>query len=259
MLIALTRDVSTSFDRCELTHLARQPIDVERARQQHLQYENVLAHAGCRVERLASDASMPDSVFIEDSAVVFDEIAIVTRPGAVSRRIETPAVAGTLRMYRDVQSIVEPGTMDGGDVLVVGHRVFVGRSSRTNGEGIRQMRGFLTPFGYVVEEIEVTGCLHLKSAVTALGDHLLLVNPAWLPMLPAESFRDFERLDVDPSEQMAANALRVAETIVYPESFPRTLERLERRGLQVRAVDASELQKAEGAVTCCSLIFREAL
>ena len=252
ILLAITREISHALADCELTHLERRPIDVERARAQHRDYERLLAEAGCRVERLTAGTDMPDSVFIEDAAVVLDEIAIVTRLGAASRRSETSAVDAALRAYRDVRSIEPPGTMDGGDVLVVGKRVFVGRSSRTNLEAIDQMRRLVAPHGYVVESVDVRGFLHLKSAVTAVGDNLLLLNPS---ALPAGSFAGFDRIAVDPGEPMAANALRVGSHVIYPASFPRTRELMERRGLMIRAVDAGELQKAEGAVTCCSLVL----
>ena len=258
MLIALTRDISPAIARCELTHLEREAIDVDLARSQHAAYEACLRDAGCRVERLAAGPDMPDSVFIEDTAIVFDEVAIITRPGAASRRAETAGVADALQKYRPLHRIEASGTADGGDVLVVGRHVFVGRSSRTNEAGIDQMRRVLTPYNYEVITIDVRGCLHMKSAATAVGDDLLLINPAWLPSWPSLStgpFASFDRIDVHPDEPSAANALRIGDQIIYPTSFPRTRERLERRGLRIAAVEASEVAKAEGAVTCCSLIL----
>jgi dimethylargininase len=252
MVIALTRELSPAIARCELTHLERQPIDLPLARVQHETYEACLREAGCFVERLRAGDAMPDSVFIEDTAVVFDELAIVARPGAPSRRIEIPAVADALLRYRPLHYIEPPGTLDGGDVLVIGRQVFVGRSSRTNGAAIEQVRAALEPHGYRVASIEVQSCLHLKSAATALDDGLLLMNPAWLPDV---SFTAFDRIEVDAHEPWAANALRVADRVVYSTSFPRTAERLENRGLSLCAVDTTEVSKAEGAVTCCSLIF----
>jgi dimethylargininase len=252
MLHALTREISPAIARCELTHLEREAIDVNLARVQHTAYEACLRDAGCRVERLDAGAEMPDSVFIEDVAVVVDEVAIITRPGAASRRAETAAVAGALRRYRSLHRMESPATADGGDVLVVGRQVFVGRSSRTNDAGIDDVRRTLAPFGYHVTPIEVHGCLHLKSAATAVGDNLLLINPAWLPRAP---LAQFDCIDVHPDEPSAANALRIRDRIIYSTMFPQTLERLERRGLHVCAVDTSEVAKAEGAVTCCSLIF----
>ena len=187
------------------------PIDVEVARAQHRAYEQALAAAGYRIERLEADAAMPDSVFVEDMAIVFDELAILTRPGAESRRREMPAIAAALAAYRPLQEIQPPGTVDGGDVLVAGRRVFVGRSTRTNDAAIAQMRRILAPLGYTVVETEVRECLHLKSAVTALDDDRLLVNPAWID---AAAFDGFTLVEVAPEEPSAANVLRLADRII---------------------------------------------
>ncbi len=249
--LAITRAVSSAIASCELTHLARSPIDVEVARAQHREYEHALADAGCDIERLDADADMPDSVFVEDIAVVFDELAVVTRPGAESRRVETAAVAAALERQRRCETIQAPATIDGGDVLVAGRRVFVGRSTRTNDAAILQMERLLQPFGYSVTGVIVHGCLHLKSAVTAVDERLLLVNPAWIDVA---IFDGFDVVTVDPGEPMAANALRLRDRVIFPSSFPATAKHLARRGLRLQTVDASELAKAEGAVTCCSLI-----
>ena len=251
--VAITRAVSPAFDACQLTHLARVPIDVEVARAQHRAYEQALLDAGCLVERLDTAPSMPDSVFVEDIAIVFDELAIITRPGAESRRRETAAVAGALAAYRPLHTIEPRGTVDGGDVLVVGRRVFVGRSSRTNEAAVVQIRQILEPHGYTVSDTVVRGCLHLKSAVTALADDVLLVNRAWID---EAAFDGFTLVDVDAAEPSAANVRRLDDRIVFPAAFPRTAERLTRRGLRLAIVDVSELAKAEGAVTCCSLMVR---
>ena len=253
-MIAITREVSPAFANCELTHLTRTPIDVDLARAQHDAYENALEDAGCRIDRLPAGPDMPDSVFIEDAAVVFDEIAVLTRPGAESRRAETPAVAAALARYRSVCAIQAPGTMDGGDVLTVGRRVFVGASTRTSRDAIAQMRRMLEPYGYAVAGVEVRGCLHLKSAVTAIADDVLLINPA---MVARSAFPGCDFVDVDAREPMAANAVRLRDRLIYPTAFPRTAERLVQRGFTITAVDVSELQKAEGAVTCCSVIFHD--
>ena len=251
-MVALTREVSPALGACELTHLPRVPIDVDTACRQHRMYEQALIAAGCSVERLASATELPDSVFVEDIAIVFPEMAIITRPGAESRRAEAGAVAEALRRYRVLQTIQAPGSLDGGDVLVVGRSVYIGRSSRTNAIAIEQVRRMLEPFAYAVCEIDMTGCLHLKSAVTAVDDGVLLVNPDWVS---SRSFAGVEVLEVDPAEPMAANALRVGGVVIYPAAFPRTAERLARYGFMLSAVDVSELAKAEGAVTCCSIIL----
>ena len=252
MQIAITRGVSAGIAACELTHLERQAIDLERARAQHHAYEEALVRAGCRVESLPALDGLPDSVFVEDVAVVLDEIAIVTRPGAESRRPETAQIAPVLSNYRRVTFIQAPGTLDGGDVLRIGRRIFAGRSGRSNESGIEQLRTVAWPYGYTVTALPLRGCLHLKSAVTEVAPGVVLVNPAWVA--PAD-FGHVSVIDVDPTEPYAANGLLVGERLIYPESFPRTRKRLEAAGIGIEAVDVSELQKAEGAVTCCSLVF----
>ncbi len=252
MRIAITREVSPAIGRCELTHLERQPIDVELARAQHRAYQACLAGLGCRVETLPAAPELPDSVFVEDVAVVLDELAILTRPGAESRRPEVAAIAEALRPYRPLHAIQAPGTVDGGDVLRVGRCLYVGLSSRSNAAAIEQMREVLAPHGYTVQGVPVAGCLHLKSAVTQVAEATLLINRAWVD--PA-AFAGLELIEVDPAEPYAANALRVGEELIYPAAFPATRRRLEARGLTVHTVDVSELAKAEGAVTCCSLVF----
>jgi dimethylargininase len=255
MLIALTRDVSPALDRCELTHLPRVAIDLDLARAQHSAYERCLEELGCRVVRLPAAPELPDSVFVEDAAVVVDELAVVTRPGVASRRAETAAVAEALAEYRSLRRIEPPGTLDGGDVLRVGKTVYVGLSERTNESGLEQLRDAIGACGYDVNGVEVRGCLHLKSAVTAASEDLLLVNRAWVNASELER-GGVSLLDVDPAEPFAANALDVGGVVVYAAEFPRTRARLERSGVRVRTVAAGELAKAEGAVTCCSVIFR---
>ena len=251
--MALTREVSPAFQSCQLTHLPRVPIDLDRAREQHAAYEWALVEEGCTVRRLDSGPNMPDAVFIEDIAVVLEEGAVICRPGAEARRAETPGVVEALvRHGRPLQQIQAPGTLDGGDLLVVGREVFVGASARTNRAAIDQLSGMLAAVGYTVRAVPVRGCLHLKSAVTTVAPDTLLINREWVP---ADAFRGQSLLDVDPQEPHAANALTIGEVVIYPASFPRTRERLERRGLRLRPVDVDELQKAEGAVTCCSLLF----
>ena len=251
MFTAITREVSPAIAACELTHIAREPIDLARARAQHRAYERALADAGGSVERLDATAEMPDAVFVEDIAIVFDEVALITRPGAPSRRVETPAVAAALAAHRPLAAIEAPATVDGGDVLVAGRDVFVGLSTRTNDEAVVQMERILGPFGYQVHATAVRGCLHLKSAATALDASTLLVNRERIDPC---AFARFALVDVDPREPEAANALRLGDRVVFPSAFPRTADRLANCGYRLAIVDASELAKAEGAVTCCSLI-----
>lgn len=250
---ALTRAISPRIVECELTHLDRIPIDVAAARAQHTAYARALIALGCAVDEVEPAPDHPDSVFIEDTAVVFDELAVITRPGAASRRGETAAVEHALAPLRPIVRIEAPATLDGGDVLVVGKRVFVGRTGRTNEGGVVQLRAALAPYGYTVEAIEVTGCLHLKTAVTAVDDCTVLLNPAWID---AGALGGLDRIEVDPAEPMGANVVRVGDALLYGAAYPRTRARLEARGYRPLCVDASELAKAEGAVTCCSLVLR---
>jgi dimethylargininase len=254
MLIAITRQISPRFNECELTHLVRQPIDLELARAQHRQYEAALRELGCEVISLPPEPDLPDSVFVEDVALVFDEIAIITRPGADSRKPETESIARALAPYRMLRTIEAPGALDGGDVLRVGQTVYVGLSSRSNQSGVEQTQEFLAPYGYTVTGVEVTGCLHLKSAVTQVSEDTLLINPAWVAR---SIFGDMKFIEVDESEPSAANAVWINDAVIYPAGFPKTRRRLEEAGLNLKIVDATEVAKAEGAVTCCSLIFRK--
>ena len=252
MRVAITRKVSPEIGRCELSYLQREPIDVGLAERQHLAYERCLADLDCTVTSLPSEPELPDSVFVEDTAIVLDELAVITRPGAVSRRPETASVAAALAPWRPLFHLGPPGTLDGGDVLVAGRRVFVGRSLRSDEAGYGQLRDLLAPRGYTVVPVPVRGCLHLKSAVTAVAADRLLVNPAWVD---GSVFAGLGTVDVDPAEPHAANALRIGDSIVFPAAFERTRRRLEGAGIGVVTVDISELARAEGAVTCCSLVF----
>lgn len=254
MWIAITRDVSPSLGGCELSFVPRTEIDVVRAAAQHENYRRALESLGCRVIALPAQADLPDAVFVEDAALVFDEVAVMTRPGAESRRAEGASVATVLAAFRPLLSIEAPGTLDGGDVLRIGRNVYVGEAARSNADGIAQLRGLLAQFRYSVQAVPTRDCLHLKSAVTQVAEDTLLVNPAWVD---AAMFADYTLIEVDPAEEHAANALRVGSGVLYPSCFPRTQQRLEAAGIAVTAVDVSELQKAEGATTCCSLVFRE--
>jgi dimethylargininase len=252
MPIALTRAVSPLMPNCEITHVARVPIDVDLAVQQHAAYERVLERLGFTVQRLEAAPDLPDSVFVEDAAVVLDEIAIVTRPGAASRRPETVAVATALGGLRSIEHIVEPGTLDGGDVLRMGRRLFVGRSRRTNEEGIGQLRAVAERFGWTVHPVPIERYLHLKSAVTAVAADTLLIDPR---AVPADVFDGYRLIEVDPREGTAANALLARDTVIYADAFPATAERLRAAGIRLQLLDVSEIAKAEGGVTCCSILI----
>ena len=254
MYTALVRDVSQSLERCELSFQERMSIDLEKARAQHRDYVDALAGLGCRVEALPTLPENPDAVFVEDTAVVLDEVAVITRPGAESRRAEVDSTAEALARHRALRYIEPSGTLDGGDVLTVGRTLYVGRTARSDASGIEQLRAHLKPHGYEVKGVEVRGCLHLKTAVTQVAEDTLLINPAFV----AEStFPGLRFIHVDPAEPAAGNAVWLDGGVIYPVSFPRTRARLEREGLKLHTVDMSETEKAEGGVTCCSVIFRQ--
>jgi dimethylargininase len=251
MATALTRKISPKLSECELTHLDREPIDIKKAAEQHHQYENALKKMGYSIHRLPETPEMPDGVFVEDTAVIFDELAIITRPGAESRKPETESMAEVLKEYRKLHFIKSPGTLDGGDVLVLGKRVYIGISQRTNREAIHQFDQILKPFGYEVHGIEVTNCLHLKTALTQLEDDLLLINPDWVD---GEIFEDYQTVSIHPDEPFGANVMRRDNWALCPEAFPRTIDLLQKRGYDVITIDQTEMAKAEAGLTCCSVI-----
>ena len=252
MRVAITRPVPASLAECELTHLDRVPIDVARASVQHAAYEAALAALGCEVRRLPPADDLPDSVFVEDVAIVLDEVAVITRPGAESRRGERASVAPVLSEYRELVAIAAPGTLDGGDVLRLGRTLYVGLSTRTNEDGARQLGRLIERFGYRVRAVQTAACLHLKSAVTALDADRVLLNPEWVD---ARLFASLEVVRVAPEEPHAANVLRIGGAIVAAAAHVRTIDGLRARGCEVTTVDVSELAKAEAGVTCCSLII----
>jgi dimethylargininase len=248
------RTVSRSLAQCELTHALRQPFDLDLARAQHDAYVAELEAAGVAITVLPEAPDLPDAMFVEDPALILDELAILTRPGALSRRPEVALIAPTIAAVRRTVEIHAPGTLEGGDVLRLGRTLFVGRSSRTNAEGIGQLAEIVSPFGYTVRPVAVHGCLHLKSAITAAAPNLLLAHPPWIE---TAAFGDYEILPVDPAELSAANALAINGRVLVVASAPRTAERLSTRGLDVRRVDVSELQKAESGLTCSSLLYAQ--
>jgi len=252
-VIAIVRGIPDSLAACELTHLQREPIDVGRARAQHAAYVRVLGTLNCSVIELPPLHDLPDSVFVEDTAIVLDEIAVITRPGAVSRQSEPAAVASTLGAFRQLQFLSAPATLDGGDVLRLGWTLYVGVGSRTNAAGVQQLRDLVSKYGYEVRTVTVDACLHLKSAVTEVAPGVVVLNPGWVD---SQMFRTQAIIEVDPSEPAAANVLRMGDTLVCASAYPRTNARLAALA-RVHTVDVSELAKAEGAVTCCSVAFME--
>jgi dimethylargininase len=251
-VIALLREVSPSLAACELSFLERAPIDVGRARAQHAHYAAELAALGCRIEWLAPLPANADAVFVEDSAVVVPEVAVITRPGVASRRGEVESVAAGLASHRPLRRIGAPGSLEGGDVVRIDRHLYVGASGRTNSEGIDQLRLALAPFGYRVASVAMRDCLHLKSACTFIAPDILVVNPAWVD---PKVFDARTVVPVDEGEAFAANTLTVQGVTLVSAAFPKTERRLREAGVTTRALDVSELQKAEAALTCMSLVL----
>lgn len=252
MLTAITRSVSPAIVHCEISFIERKPISLTRAQEQHHAYELLLAKLGARVISLPEEPDLPDSMFVEDPAIVLDELAVILPLGTETRRREATSLAQELSKYRELESVRLPGTLEGGDVLRIGRKLFVGLTKRSNAEGIRQLAEIVKPHNYEVLAVPVTGCLHLKSAVTYLGENTLLANRTWFDNAP---FAGYGWIDVDPAEPHAANALALGGTIIFPASFRRTHGRIGSRGFRLTALDISELQKAESGLTCSSLLF----
>lgn len=249
---AIVRKPSAALSRCELTYLARAPIDFARAEAQHAAYVAALQRQGIDVLILPPEPDLADAVFVEDTAVVVDECAVVTRPGAGSRRAEVDAVAAALAPFRPLVRMRPPATLDGGDVLRVGRSFFVGRTARTNDEGIRQLCDALVPHGYEVQAVVPDGCLHLKSAVSYAGRETLLVNPQWVDV---GLFGRWQCVPVAAEEPYAANVLVTGDVVHVAASAPLTRRKLEALGFTTASLDTSEFEKAEAALTCLSLIF----
>lgn len=250
-MIAITRAVSPRINECELTYADREPIDPARARAEHATYEAWLETQGLKIVRAKEAPDNPDGVFVEDTAIVLDEVAVITRPGAESRRSETESVASVLKPYRELKHIVAPATIDGGDVLRHGKRIYVGLSTRTSDTVLDQLGPIVDPLGYRIDLVPLKRCLHLKSAATLISDDTILYNPA---CVHDEAFHHVRMLEVDPSEPGAANVLRVNDRLLISASCPRTAEMLMREGFVVDFLQYDELEKAEAGVTCCSIL-----
>ena len=249
---AIVRRPSAALSQCALTFLERQPIDVARAERQHEGYVAALRALGVEVTVLPPELDLPDAVFVEDTALVLDECAVIMRPGVESRRGETASIATALESARPLVHISAPGSVEGGDLLRIGRTIFAGRTPRTNDEGIRQLNAAVTPHGYEVVPITPHGCLHLKSAVTYAGMETVVVNPEWIDV---DVFSRWQCVPVSPEEPSAANVLLVAHTVHTAASAPRTRAKLDALGFDTRELDTSEFEKAEAALTCLSLLF----
>lgn len=229
-------------------------VDYAIALRQHEAYRSALERCGCRVISLEVNRDHPDSVFVEDTALVLDEVAIMMSPGAASRRDEPRGIEPTLREYRTVVCVEPPATIDGGDVVREGKQLYAGESQRTNEAGISALAALSRTHGYEVTSIPVFGCLHLKSACSALPDGRFLVNADWIDVSPLPRDR---LVQVPDSEPWAGDVLVIGERIIVSDAFPETIALLEGQGWEVVPVGVSEFAKVEGGVTCLSLVFNE--
>jgi len=251
--IAITHVPSPQLEKGERTYIETTPISYARAVEQHARYREVLRECGAEVILLDANRDLPDAVFVEDTAIVLDEVAVITPMGVGSRRAEPPAIEAALRAYRPIKRVMLPATLEGGDVTRVGRTLLVGRSSRTNDEGIDALRSITEPYGYETFGVRLRDCLHLKTACTAPPDDRLLINPAWLHV---EDLRGLPTIDVPIEEPWAADILSIGRTVCMGTAFPRTAALVETLGFSVQRIDLSEFAKAEGGVTCLSLIFQ---
>jgi dimethylargininase len=252
MLTALTRGVSPSLADCQLTYMNRVCIDVQRAARQHRAYEESLRELGASVVTLPVEPELPDAVFVEDLAVVVDEVAVIARMGTAQRQPEVESLAAALARYRPLRFLDAPATLEGGDEIRVGRTIYIGVSCRTNDPGVAQLRGALRPFDYEVRQVGVKGCLHLTTGASYIGANTMLVNPAWVD---AAQFVGFDIVETPETEPWGANSVVVGDVVLLSASYPRTCERLVERGFKVRTVDISELEKAEAGLSCMSLTF----
>lgn len=251
-MIALTHVPSPNLYACEKTYVPAASIDVAQARVQHTAYCRLLSELGCEVLVLDCSEAHADSTFVEDTAVILDELAVLASMGTESRRKETDAIRPFLSRFRPLETIHLPATLEGGDVLRVGRRLLVGCSRRTNRAGIDALKQMIDRFGYEILPVPVHGCLHLKTACTALPDGRLIVNPNWIELA---ALSGWEVLAVPDSEPWAANLCLVGESIILPAEHEETAEMLRNLGAKTYPVPLSEFAKAEGGATCLSLLI----
>jgi len=249
---AITRLPSPNFADGITTAELGQP-NYEQACQQHQAYVETLQSLGLTVTVLEAAPTYPDAHFVEDTAVVTPEVAVITRPGAMARRGEEESIAPLLAQHRPLAHIQAPGTVDGGDILVLDTLCLIGLSERTNEVGARQLSQILESKGdYRCEIVPVGEGLHLKSSINDLGQRRVLVTE---PFANLEILDDFEKVIAPDEEAYAANTLWINDTLLTPRGFPKTYGLLLKTGLPVIEMDASEMEKMDGGLTCLSLRF----
>jgi dimethylargininase len=250
--LALTHSPSPKMQACERTFVPRLQINYAEAKRQHAAYCDVLRGAGLEVRILHIQPQLPDCTFIEDTAVVLDEVAILASMGTVSRRPEPAAIESVLSESREIEPIHHPATLEGGDVIRIGRTLLVGHSKRTNSEGIVSLSRIADRYGYRVICVPVNGCLHLKTACSALPDGQLLLNPHWIDDAPLE---EFSRICIPETEPWGANGISLQSGMIMAAANHLTVDLVRQLGILVQVVDVSEFAKAEGGVTCLSLLL----
>ncbi len=252
MLAALTRCVPRSIEDCLLTYMDRESIDLERAESQHAAYEAALRSAGFAVQPLPAIDSCPDSVFMEDTGIILDEVAVIGNMATPERGPEAQAVRGLVSELRPVVEIKSPGTLEGGDIFRIEKTIFVGLGTRTNPDGAGQLQDAVQPFGYEVITVPVPGCLHLSTGASHIGGGEILANTNWVE---SAAFGARTVIAVPEDEPWGANALLAHDTLLVAAGNPKTRELLESTGRSVIEVDISEFAKAEAGLTCLSLRY----
>jgi dimethylargininase len=251
-MTALTRGIASTMTRALTRDAPVEPIDPERALGQHRAYLAALRAIGLEVIELAGDDRFPDGCFVEDCALVAGGTALIARMGAPSRRGEEAAVAEVLGRKLRLASMNAPATLDGGDCLRVGKRIFIGRSARTNDEGIARAREVFGPLGFEILAVPVDRELHLKSVCSPLDDRRVLLAEG---TLPSDAFPDADIIPIDADESIAANAVAHGNRAVIAAGCPKAQRKIEQAGFATVAVDTSEMRKADGALTCLSILF----
>lgn len=253
-MLALVHVPSPLLDTGQRTFVSCTVLDADRAARQHRNYALALTACGAEVVTLEDNAGEADGVFLEDVAIVLDEVAVLATMGTEARQAEPGGVRGALEQHRKVQPIEHPARIEGGDVLRIGRQLLVGLSKRTDAIGAQALAAIAEPLGYTVTTVPMHGCLHLKTACTALPDGRLLVNPNWID---TEALSGFEHIWIPPEEPWGANTLPLGQTVLLPSANVETGELIQNLGFQVKSVDISEFAKAEGGVTCLSIIVSE--
>ncbi len=249
---ALVRGVPETHDRCITSHDPEKPIDISVARRQHRAYCETLQGLGLELIRVEPDDRFPDCCFVEDPAIVAGDAAVITRMGVPSRVGEETALREALRPFKQIREILNPGTLEGGDVLQIDGKMFVGLTKRTNRSGIEQLGALVSELGFEVIPVEVMRGLHLKSSCTYIGDGTIVRVPG---SVEEAVFTEYNTIEVPPREAPAADCLRVGDRVLVLEGYPTSRRQIEAEGFETVTLEMSEFEKCEGALTCLSIVF----